>query len=34
MLEGRLEMINQEDKYDILVEALVNEVYIETYYKQ
>ena len=27
-------MINQEDKYDILVEALVNEVYIETYYKQ
>ena len=25
---------DQEDNYDILVEAIVNEVYVETYFKQ
>ena len=34
MNEGRLEIINKEENYDIIVEAVVNEVYIETYYKQ
>ena len=34
MNEERLEIINKEDNYDILIEARVNEVFIETYYKQ
>ena len=34
MTEGKLEIITQENKYDILVEALVNEVYVELYFNQ
>ena len=34
MTEGKLEFITQENKYDILVEAIVNEVYIELYFNQ
>ena len=34
MSEGKLDILMQENKYDILVEAIVNEAYIELYYKQ
>ena len=34
MTEGKLEMITQENKYDIYLEALVNEVYVELYFNQ
>ena len=34
MTEGKLEMITQENIYDILVDALVNEVYVELYFNQ
>ena len=34
MTEGKLDILMQESKCDILVEAIVNEAYIELYYKQ
>jgi hypothetical protein len=34
MTEGKLEFITQENKYDILVEAIVNEVYVDLYFNQ
>ena len=34
MSEGKLEIITQENKYDILIEAIVNEAYIELYFIQ
>ena len=34
MSEGKLEIITQENKYDIFIEAIVNEAYIELYFIQ
>ena len=34
MTEGKFKMITQENKYDIYLEALVNEVYVELYFNQ
>ena len=34
MSEGKLEIITQENNYDILIEAIVNEAYIELYFIQ